>query len=56
MAADHDLYGLPLEDFTKARNDLGEMRTAINRAWELLPPDKAEAAKERAAQSGLRGT
>ena len=38
------------------RQDLPGMRDAINKAWELLPPDKLKTAREQAAQSGLRGT
>ena len=43
-------------DRAKAQNNLAEMRTAVNHAWGLLPPDTAEAAKQQAAQTGLRGT
>jgi hypothetical protein len=37
-------------------NNLVEMREAINKAWELLPKDDVQVAKDQIAQSGLRGT
>jgi len=39
----------------QARQDLPAMREACNRAYALLPPDRAKTAKDQIAQSGLRG-
>lgn len=38
----------------EAENNFGELRHAVNKAYALQPPDQVEAAKEQAAQSGLR--
>jgi molecular chaperone DnaK len=33
-----------------------ELRNAVNRVWEMQPPDQVELSKQQAAQSGLRGS
>jgi molecular chaperone DnaK len=38
----------------EAENNFGELRNAVNKAYALQPADQVEAAKEQAAQSGLR--
>jgi len=40
----------------QSSKNLPEMRDAINKAWELIPKDDAQVAKDQIAQSGLRGT
>ena len=47
-----------LEKADRAREErnLPQLRDAVNKAYALQPPDKAEVAKEQATQSGLRGT
>ncbi len=42
-------------DEAASRNDLDSLRTAVRRLWELMPPDRVEAAKDQAMQSGLKG-
>jgi molecular chaperone DnaK len=37
-----------------AKGDMAALRSAVNKAWALLPPDQVESAQEQAAQSGLR--
>ena len=41
-------------DAANAKNDMAALRSAVNRASALLPPDQVESAQEQAAQSGLR--
>lgn len=38
----------------EAEKNFSELRHTVNKAWELQPPDQVEAAREQAAQSGLR--
>lgn len=46
-----------LEDAStaSAKGELAALRSPCRRAWALQPPDQVEAAKEQAAQSGLKG-
>ena len=39
----------------QAKGDLGGLRAAVQKAWDLRPPDAVEDAVARDAQSGLRG-
>jgi hypothetical protein len=41
-------------DLANSRGDMPALRSAVQRAWALLAPDTVEAAREQAAQSGLR--
>ena len=39
-----------------ARGDLIGLRSAVDRAWSLIPPEQIETAREQESQSGLRST